>query len=101
MYIYDWFVQFKSSNLPRQQTPPVFQWTILIIEPRGSTYPCYTQNNALCEKPLTKWHLEFASPSGDYSTLLCLSLSFLIFIPLIPQNTFWSYKILISFSTIF
>ena len=48
---------------------------------------------ALCEKPLKKWHLELSSPSGDYSTFLCLSLSFLIVNPLILQNTFWSYKI--------
>ena len=33
---------------------------------------------ALCEKPLKKWNLEFASPSGDYLTFLCLSLLFLI-----------------------
>ena len=52
---------------------------------------------ALCEKPLKKWHLDFASPWGDYSTFLCLSLSFLIVNPLILQNTFWSYKILVSF----
>ena len=30
--------------------------------------------SALCEKPLKKWHLEFASLWGDYSTFLCLSL---------------------------
>ena len=38
--------------------------------------------SALCEKPLKKWHL-------DYSTFLCLSLSFLIVNPSILQNTFW------------
>ena len=58
-------------------------------------------HTALCEKPLKKWNLEFASLSGDYSTFLCLLLSFLIVFPLILQNTFWSYKILVSFSTIF
>ena len=58
-------------------------------------------STAQYEKPLKKWQLEFASPSGDYSTFLCLSLSFLIVNPLILQNTFWSYKILVSFSTIF
>ena len=56
---------------------------------------------AQCEKPLKKWHLEFASPSGDYSTFLCHLLSFLIVYPLILQNTFWSYKILVTFNTIF
>ena len=57
--------------------------------------------NALCEKPLNKWHLEFASPSGDYSNCLCLSLPFLIVNLLFLQNTFWSYNILVSFITIF
>ena len=56
-------------------------------------------HSALCEKPLKKLNLEFVSPSGDYLTFLCLSLSFLIINPLIFQNTFWSYKILVSFST--
>ena len=46
-------------------------------------------------------HLEFASPSGDYQTFLCLLLYFWIVNPLILQNTLWSYKILVSFSTIF
>ena len=58
-------------------------------------------HSALCEKPLKKWNLEFASPSGDYLTFLCLLLSFLLVNPLILQNTFWSYKILVSSSTIF
>ena len=57
--------------------------------------------SALCEKPLEKWHFEFASPSGDFQTFLCLLLSFLILYPLVIPNTFWSYKILGSFSTIF
>ena len=35
----------------------------------------YLVTNALWEKPLKKWHLEFAR---DYSTFLCLLLSFLI-----------------------
>ena len=56
---------------------------------------------ALCERPFKKWHLEFASPLGDYLTFLCLLLSFLIVIPLIYHNTFWSFKILVSFSTFF
>ena len=58
-------------------------------------------HSAMCEKPLKKWNLELASPSEDYSIFLCLSLKFLIVNPLILQNTFWSYKILASFSTIF
>ena len=45
-------------------------------------------------------NLEFASPSGKYLTWLCLPLSFLIVNPLILQNSFWSYKILVSFITI-
>ena len=57
-------------------------------------------SNVLCEKPLKKLNLEFASPFGDYLTFLCLLLLFLIVNPLIPQNTFWSYKILVSFSAI-
>ena len=28
------------------------------------------KHSARCEKPLKKWHLEFASPSGDYLTFL-------------------------------
>ena len=51
---------------------------------------------ALCEEPLKKWHLEFASHSRDYLTFLSLLLSFLIVNSLILQNTFWSYKILVS-----
>ena len=35
------------------------------------------------------------------STFLCLTLSFLIVNPLILQTTFWCYRILVSFSTIF
>ena len=50
---------------------------------------------------LKKLNLEFASPSGDYSTFLCLVLSFLIVNPSILQNNFWTYKILVTFSTIF
>ena len=49
--------------------------------------------SALCEKPLKKLNLEFASPSGVYSTFHCLLLSFLIVNPFILQNTLWSYKI--------
>ena len=63
--------------------------------------PEYSSPNAVCEKPLKKWNLDLASPSGDYLTFLCLLLLFLIVNPLILQNTFWSYKILVSFSTIF
>ena len=55
---------------------------------------------ALCEKPLRKLNLEFVSPSEDNLTFLCLSFLFLILIPLILHNTFWSYNILVSFSTI-
>ena len=55
----------------------------------------------LCvNKTLKKWNLEFASPSGDYLNFLCFLLSFLIVNPLILQNTFWCYKILVSFRTI-
>ena len=43
---------------------------------------------ALCEKPLKKWHQEFASPSWNYLTLPCLSLSILILNILILQNKF-------------
>ena len=57
------------------------------------------QHSALCEKPLKKWLLEFASPSGDYLTFLCFSLSLFIVNLLILQNTFWSYKTLFSFSS--
>ena len=35
------------------------------------------------KKHLKKGQLEFASPSGDYHTFLCLTLSFLIVNPLI------------------
>ena len=52
----------------------------------------YTVALHFVKKPLKKWNLELASPSGDYLTFLCLSL--------ILQNTFWSYKILFSFRTI-
>ena len=72
---------------------------------RGLNWPL----NALCEKPLKKWHLEFSSLSGDYLTFLCLLLSFLILLvillvignPLILLNTFFSYKILVSLSIFF
>ena len=56
-------------------------------------YDSSTKPRALCGRPLKKLHLELASPSGDYSTFLCLLLSFLIANPLILQNTFWSYNI--------
>jgi hypothetical protein len=59
------------------------------------------QNSALYEKALKKWNLEFVSPSGDNLTFLCLLLLSLIVNPLILKNTFWSYKILVSFSNIF
>ena len=45
--------------------------------------------------------LRICEPFRGYSTFLHLLLSFLIVHPLILQNIFWSYKILISFSTIF
>ena len=79
--------RYLSGGCPFRSWPPGLPW------PMSST--------ALCKKPLKKWHLEFAGPSGDYSTLLCLSLLFLIYNPLILQNTFWSYKILVSFRNIF
>ena len=31
---------------------------------------------SLCERSLKKWHLEFASPLGDYLNFLCILLSF-------------------------
>ena len=74
-------------------------WADSLIE--SPCPPVWVCTIALWEKTLKKWHLEFASPSGDYSTFLCLTLSFLIINPLILQNTFWSYKILVSFSTTF
>ena len=43
---------------------------------------------------------KFAIPSLDDSTFLCFSLSSLIVNPWILQNTFWSFRILSSFSAI-
>ena len=62
----------------------------------GSGWPMHC-----VKKPLKKWNLEFASFSGDYLTFVCLLVSFLIVNLLILQNTFWSYKILVSFSIFF
>ena len=53
------------------------------------------------EVPLKIVTFKFAIPSLDNSTVLCLTLLSLIVNPLILRNTFWSYKILVSFSTIF
>ena len=79
---------FKSKDIHSGTDRTIAEWKPLaVIVTCVFLLMCLT---ALCENPLKKWHLEFDSPSGDCSTCLCVSLSFLIVNPLILQNTFWS-----------
>ena len=68
---------------------------------QGRVHPESASPVHYAEVPLKKVIFIFPIPSLDDSTFLCLLLLSLFGNPLILQNTFWSYTILVTLITIF